>query len=345
MGEQTRLEDITLNLSYTGTDHVNLTGVEFPNETYQTAKLRCTAITVDNRNADVLTGSSDITGVLFSEGATAIFNPSLFLFNSIEDSTINIYSNGAGNKRGVLVSGSNQVSIRDTTISLAAPLGPTGPTPGSYVGVETNDPNATGTIQIYSSTICAPKETAPTGYYTSSDILQTSPTGISNPTFLASSGIQIGAGTELLTKSAGGKSFSSYNYGMSLFYCVLGVSAYTESGYISPGSVQTVSSTYPSTVTPTLGYRVDKPLILVGLSASALVMTSNGVTITVCRNSSNGGALSNPTSFQVYLDTSNLTGSYYNSSEEFSINEIINVHVLIDSGVGVTNLSVKLHFI
>lgn len=57
----------------------------------------------------------------------------------MKGSTINVYSNGPGNKRGILVSGSNQVSTRDTNIYVAAPSYTLGPT-GSYVGVETNDP-------------------------------------------------------------------------------------------------------------------------------------------------------------------------------------------------------------
>ena len=54
--------------------------------------------------------------------------------------------------------------------------------------------------------------------YTASDILQTNPAIITNPTYLSSAGIQLGPGTDLINKTAGGKGFSTYTYLTNLYY-------------------------------------------------------------------------------------------------------------------------------
>lgn len=61
-----------------------------------------------------------------------------------------------------------------------------------------------------------------TDAYTASDILQTTPYTISDPTYLASTGIQIGPGTDLVTKSAGEKGFSTYIYPTVIYYGLKG---------------------------------------------------------------------------------------------------------------------------
>jgi hypothetical protein len=330
MGEQTRLEDITLNLSYTGTYHHDLVGIEFPGTTSQTAKLRTSVVTVDNRNADALAETSNVTGVLFS--GTGSVNPSSFSFNSIKGSTINVYSNGAGNKRGILVSGSNQVSTRDTNIYVAAPQGPAGPI-GSYVGVETNDVGGTGSIQLRSTTIGAPRETAPLGTYTSSDILQTTPASLTNPTYLASPGIQIGPGTDLVTKSAGTKPFSTYTYPTTLFYCGYGNIQNHLTGYLWPGTVKFENNRYPDQTNPAARYRIQQPTILSGISASCNILNSgHSVQITVCKNATGGSVASNPTVFTVTLTSTALSGSFYDGSVDFAAGDFINVFISVNGG-------------
>jgi len=64
---------------------------------------------------------------------------------------IHIYSNGNGLKRGILVSGTNRVSIRDSNIYVYEPT--SNDSHGSYVGVETDDSSNIGTIEIRNSTI------------------------------------------------------------------------------------------------------------------------------------------------------------------------------------------------
>jgi len=331
MSEHTRLEDITLNLSYTGAYHHDLVGIEFPGTTSQTAKLRTSVVTVDNRNANALVGTNNVTGILFN--GTGSLNPSTFSFNSIKGSTINVYSNGAGDKRGILVSGSNQVSTRDTNIFVAAPSYTLGPT-GSYVGVETNDPNGTGSIQLRSTTIGAPDTHTGTFPYTSSDIRQTTPASLTNPTYLQSPGIQIGPGTDLVTKSAGTKPFSTYTYPTTLFYCGFGTIPNNRlSGYLWPGTVNFENSRYPDQTNPTARYRVQQPAILSGISASCNILTgTDTVVITVCKNATGGSVISNPTPFTLTLTSTALSGSFYDGSVDFAAGDFINVFIDVTGG-------------
>ncbi|NDD75782.1 MAG: DUF1565 domain-containing protein, partial [Gammaproteobacteria bacterium] len=196
MGENCRVEDLTLKLT-SSTNDINLTGIEFPRESTLKSKLRTSVLTVDNSGVSS-SSTSNVYGIHCS--GTGSFTESTFSFNCIKGSTINVKSNGMGNKRGILVSGSNQVSTRDTNIYVATPSGPT----GSYVGIETAHTGYTGSIQVRSTSIGAPKQLNPPTF-TSSDILQSYPPSLTNPSYLASPGIQIGPGTDLVTKSAGGK--------------------------------------------------------------------------------------------------------------------------------------------
>jgi hypothetical protein len=332
MGENTRVEDLTLNLTSSG--HYTLKGIVFGGTTSTTAKLRTCVLTVNNSTASDI-GTSNVYGVECS--GTGGLNSASFSFNCLKGSTINVKSNGNGDKRGILISNSNVVTTRDLNVYVAAPPGPTGFT-GSYVGVVTNDTGGTGSIQMRSTTVGTVKPTGTQGYI-NSDILQSTPSIVSDPTYLASPGIQIGPGTDLVTKSAGGKPFSTYIYPTTLFYCVLGNN--NRSGYLWPGTVS-ASGSYPDQTTPTARYRTQQPLILSGISAS-LNSAGGGasVVITACKNASTGGSLSNPTVFTITLSSANLNDSFYNGSVDFSSGDFISIFISITGG-NVTDLSVQL---
>jgi len=278
MGENCRIEDLTLNLNCTGTaDNVTLKGIVFGGTTSQTSKLRTCVLTINNSTmSSALT--STVTGVEFS--GTGSLTSSSFSFNSLKGSTINVYSNGGGNKRGILVSNSNQASIRDLNVYVTAP-GSTGST-GSYVGIETNDPtNNTGSIQLRATTsgIVGPTGAQP---YTASDILQTTPATITNPTYLASAGIQVGPGTDLVTKSAGDKGFTTYIYPQTLYYGLKGnVTTGASSGWLWLGTMAATNNVFPDPGTPPAYYRVQQPSLVSGISASLnSAPTSGNVTLT-----------------------------------------------------------------
>jgi hypothetical protein len=120
-------------------------------------------------------------------------------------------------------------------IYVAAPTNTTVST-GSYVGVETNDSlTGNGSIQLRSTSIGS-KTPIIGDSYSSSDILQTTPSITTDPGYLASPGIQIGPGTDLLTKTAGSKGFSTFNYPTTIYYGLRGDISTGVPGWLWPGT-------------------------------------------------------------------------------------------------------------
>ena len=320
MGESCRVEDLSLKL--TSSEHHSLVGIEFGGTSSQTSKLRTSVLTVDNSGA-TSTESSNVYGILCS--GTGATGESVFSFNAIKGSTINVKSNGYGSKRGILVSGSNQVSTRDTNIYVATP-GNTGST-GSYVGVETNDPSGIGSIQLRSTAVYATKQLVP-ATYTSSDISQTQPPSLTDPTYLASPGIQIGPGTDLVTKSAGTKPFSTYIYPTSIFYGLKGSLTSGIAGYLWPGTQQVSAGSFPDPTLPAAHYRIQQPTILSGISANSITAPAgtNTVTITVYRTPV-GGVLTAITGYVLVFGGTDLNKFYYDSSQDFAAGDFLSVGV------------------
>jgi hypothetical protein len=237
MGSPSRLEDLTLKLTSQG--HYTLKGLVFGGTTTTDAKLRTCVLTVDNSGASS-GGTSNVYGVECNGSGT--LGPSSFSFNSFKASTINVYSNGGGNKRGILVSSSNIVTSRDLNVYVAQPVSTA--STGSYVGVETDDAANTGSIQLRSTTIGTVSPRIGESY-TASDILQTTPSTVSDPTYLSSPGIQIGPGTDLVTKTAGGKGFSTFVYPSTLYYGLRGNISSGTPGFLWPGTQSITSGVFP----------------------------------------------------------------------------------------------------
>ena len=331
MGENCRVEDLTLSLVSAG--HYNLTGILFPGTTASTSKLRTTVTTVDNSAASYTNGVATlVAGVLFT--GTGGLTVNSFSFNAIKGSTINVKSNGSGKKRGIIVTGSTTVTVRDVNVYVAAPPSNFSFS-GSYVGVETADTSNLGSIQLRTSTVgCV----LPTGAqtYSASDILQTYPASLSNPTYLASPGIQIGPGTDLVTKTAGSAPFSTFNYPTTLFFGGLEAISNVISGYLVPGSIPFKSSSpkYPSEF-PRLSYRVQQPLIVSGFTCKVGVTPETGtsVTFTVCKNVPNGNTTPTgyTTIFTLTLASGELTKSFYNGSVNFNSGDTIIVYMTTTS--------------
>ena len=337
MGENTRVEDLTLNL--TSTSHFTLTGISFPNTTSVTGKVRTCVITVNNSSASA-GGTSRVTGVEFS--GTGTLTSRSFSFNCVKGSTINVFSNGGGNKRGMLVSNTNIATIRDVNVFVAAPTSPTTST-GSYVGVETADPNDTGSIQLRSTTTGTVTPTAGQTY-TASDILQTNPASVINPTYLASAGIQIGPGVDLVTKTAGGKPFSTYNYPITVFYGLRGQFTFpANSGYLWPGT-QNVSNQFPDTTSNPAFYRVQQPALLSGMAISLGNLPSEGRTFTITvRRTPVGGVIANvPGYTYTYTNGSpSVSYTYYNTTFTFNTGDYLHVLCTFNND-SVNDLSLQL---
>jgi hypothetical protein len=331
-----RVEDLTLRLE--SLEHHTLKGILLSGQSSVTSKLRTCVLTVDNRVAGY-TGTSEVYGV--EAGGTGTLGPASFSFNSLKGSTINVYSNGAGKKRGILVSNSNVLSTRDLNVYVAAPTTPgstgiTGST-GSYVGVETNDTSGiSGSIQMRATTIGTVKALAYNSY-TSSDILQTVPSTIADPAYLASSGIQIGPGVDLVTKSAGGKPFSTYNYPTVVYYGLKGSLNSGVNGYLWPGTQAAESSgnrTFPDPGLPAAFYRIQQPAILSGLNVACTTGPSGIYETTIqVYYTPVGGSITPIPNFRLTLTgTTGSSVSYYNTTQDLAVGDRIHVGVTYTGG-------------
>jgi len=332
MGENTRVEDLTLRLTSAG--HYTLKGIVFPGTTTVTAKIRTCVLTVDNSTAAV-GGSSVVTGV--EALGTGTLGSGTFSINSLKGSTINVYSNGGGNKRGILVSGTNLMSTRDMNVYVAQPANTA--STGSYVGVETADTSNTGSIQLRTTTVGT---VPPLGAqaYTASDILQTTPATITNPSYLANAGVQVGRGTDLVSKTAGGKGFTTYTYANTLFYGLRGnLKDGASSGYLWPGT-QIASgggNGFPDTTSPSAYYRIQERCILAGISAglAAAAGTGNTVTVLVRYTPISTGILTS-TPFTFVFDSTTTSGNFYDSSLTLNTGDRLHVSISYTGGNGNT---------
>jgi hypothetical protein len=243
MGTSSRLEDLTLKLTSAG--HYNLTGIVFGGTTTKDAKLRTCVLTVNNSAASTA-GTSDVYGIHCNGSSGA--GPESFSFNSLKGSTVNVLSNGGGKKRGVLISAANSVTSRDFNIYVAKPRETA--SIGSYIGVETNDSTSAGSIQLRSTTIGTitpvyQDTVANIQKYTSADIYQTKPETIDNPSYLQASGIQVGPGTDLVAKNAGGRPFSTYVYPTVIAYGLKGSLVSGQNGFLWTGTQAVGLGTFP----------------------------------------------------------------------------------------------------
>lgn len=330
MGESCRLEDFTIVL--TSLSHYTLKGILFSGTSTSTSQLANIHLTVQNTSASS-TGTSTVTGIECN-GTGGLLSSS-FAWNAIQSSTLKILSNGGGNKRGILISGSNVVSTRDTNVYVAPP--PITTSTGSYVGIETNDSSNTGAIQIRSSSIGT---SPPNGFsYTASDILQTTPATITSPAYLASPGIQIGPGTDLVSKTAGSKGFSTFNYPTILFYGLKGTLHTGVNGYLWVGTQQVSNNNFPDPGTPASYFRVQQPSLLSGLSCKSNVAPGTGysTTILVRYTPVLTGTITD-TVFTVVLSGTTNEGYFYNGSLSLQAGDKVHVYVSYTGG-GSSNLT------
>jgi hypothetical protein len=251
MGENTRIEDLTLIL-HSDDSNCHLTGITFGGSTSVTGKIRSCVLTVNNSNLDS-NAETNVVGILSSGQGT--LGPASFSFNSLKSSTINIYSNGLGNKRGILVSDSNTITTRDMNIYVAAPAESN--SSNSYIGIETTDSNAK--IQCRSTTI--------SGY--TSDIKQT----------LGS--IELGPGVDIINKTASGLSFTSYVYPTILYYGVKGMLANSglTTSYLWPGTVSSDSGNGGNPQYPDSNvayYRAQQKSVIIGMYATLASNAGSG---------------------------------------------------------------------
>jgi hypothetical protein len=202
------------------------------------------------------------------------------------------------------------------------------------VGVETDSAGA-GSIQLRSTTVGT---VGPTGAqaYSASDIRQTRPASLDDPTYLQSPGIQIGPGVDLVTKTAGGKPFSTYNYPTTLYYGLKGdlKNGGTSDGYMWPGTQAATNNTFPDpSLTVPAFYRVQQPFLLSGFIVYMSIGPGTGYSTTVTvRRTPFGGAIADVPGFTLTFNNSETFKSYYNSSQTFGAKDLIHVHITRTGG-------------
>lgn len=321
MGENTRVEDLSLTLTSTNAT-TNLVGVATPGSTSNTSKLRTAVVTVNNAGLAVGT-TTNVYGIL--DAGTGTLGPATFSFNFTRGVTINVLSNGGGRKRGVYVTGANDITFRDTNIYVAAPTNAA--STGSYVGVETTDVNSD--CEFRTSSISGPSTA---GGYTGSDILQTQPTiGV-----ITNRGIQLGPGVDLLNKTAGGKPFTTYVTPTTLIYGLNGnVAAATH--YLWPG-VQTASDNTQ------VFYRFQQKAIVQGMSINMRTAPGAVRTVTVTVLKSTTGVVG---SGVATLMTATVTGAalsafQYGVSVDFAQGEYLALEIASVAGTAAQDVVVEL---
>jgi hypothetical protein len=323
--------DISFNSS-TNTD-ISMTAILFNNTTSRNSQINNCNINVNN-SITYSTSKSDVTGIRFN-GTKSITDISAITFTSMINSNINIYSNGAGKKRGIIVDGSNGTYIKNVNIFVDKPRITT--STGSYVGVETNDPSELGTIQIRSSAINA--ITPNNGEtFTASDILQTTPTIINNTGYLISPGIQIGPGTDLINKTAGNKGFSTYVYPTIIYYGLKGnLKDGTDDGFLWPGTMAVTNNVFPDPSNNKPPYvRVQQNCLIMGIMGSLTIGpgTNHNVTLTI-QYTPLGGTITTSL-FTLTFNNSDTFKTNYNSSLRLNTGDLIHLYITYTGGNGNT---------
>ena len=203
MGTQTRLEDVTLNLSSSA--NVNLIGVDFPSGTPQTAKMRTMVVNVTS----TATGLCAITGVRSAGTSSTVISSA----NAIRASTINVFPNGTGVNRGILVSAGNRFAIRDVNVFISG-------AGANNVGVETTHADAVCELKI--STISS----------ITTNVDQTQHHDINRPL-----GSIVLTGTDLYHNDANGNSFTTTQEPANLFFGIIGNPGTDRRYYLIPGVI------------------------------------------------------------------------------------------------------------
>lgn len=320
MGENSRVEDVSLTLNSTDAT-TDLVGVLTPNTTSNTSKLRTAVVTVNNASLAVGT-ATNVYGIL--DNGTGTLGPATFSFNFTRAVTINVLSNGGGAKRGMLVSGANDITCRDTNIYVAAP--PDAGSLGSYVGVQTSNDNADA--EFRTSSISGPSTA---GGYTGSDILQTNPSvGV-----ITNKGIQLGPGVDLVNKTAGGRPFTTYVTPTTLIYGLNGNVA-NATRYLWPG-VQTASDATE------IFYRFQQKAIVQGMSINMRTAPGLGRSVVITVQKSTTGVVGSgvPTAMTATVSDANKTGFQYGVSVDFAQGEYLSLKIVGVPGIAAQDVSVQ----
>jgi hypothetical protein len=218
-------------------------------------------------------------------------------------------------------------------------------TSASYVGVETSDSTNIGSIQLRT---CSIQTVTPMvgQTYTASDILQTYPTTLSSQTYLISPGIQIGPGTDLITKTAGGKPFSTFIYSSSVLYGLKGninTTPLNTGGYLWPGTQEIKANIFPDTGTFPAYFRIQQQCILLGITCGLNVAPGTGTLTLLVKHTPILTPSLTDTIFTVTFGPTDKVKNFYNGSLDLNIGDRIHVYLTYtDSANAARDLTVQL---
>jgi hypothetical protein len=325
MGENSRIEDVTLSLISTN-DTANLVGVSLPNTTMATSKLRGLVLTVNNSTVSV-GSTTTVTGIL-SSGTSSLL-PNSFVSTLSRAVTINVLSNGAGNKRGVLVNAANIMAMRDTQIYVAIPSNVA--STGSYVGVETT--NNLGKVSLIGCSVYGPTSVALA--YSGSDILQTLP--VERDSY----GINIGPGTDLINRDAGGLPFELTTTPAIIPFAINAqlLSPGGTGRWFWPGTLSTGGDTTP------VFFRFDRKIIVQGISVNMRIAPGSGNNVVFTLYKSTLGTLATATATAMTVTISNTDTSGVNLTSSVAIKSGEYIAIRADrSASGAEDIFVQVDF-
>jgi hypothetical protein len=159
---------------------------------------------------------------------------------------------------------------------------------------------------------------------------------------LASAGIQIGPGVDLVSKSAGSKPFSTYIYPTTLMYGLKGnISSASIDGYLWPGTQAVSAGNFPDTTSPPAHYRIQQPCLLSGLSVALNTAPITGQFITITIRSTPVGGTITDTPFTLTMNSGELNKTFYNSSYRFNTGDKLHVRMQCSNANAAQDLIVQ----
>jgi hypothetical protein len=151
-----------------------------------------------------------------------------------------------------------------------------------------------------------------------------------------------------VTKSAGGKGFSTYIYPTTIYYGAIGTlntSGNPGTGtpaYLWPGTVTVHGSggqfiQYPDITSPAASYRIQQPSILSGMNLTCVVAPGNthSTTLTV-RKTPVGGSITD-TVFTLTLSNATCNLSKYDASVDFAAGDLLHLRISYDANANTTH--------
>jgi hypothetical protein len=375
LGVNTCIENVTMNLILGATGPVsgnfNYEGcvlyygqIEENYHSFDTSYIESCNLNIIQHVNENQENFTHLYGVVFNDTLNESSN---VLFNTLRNCNISVVGDSIGNKICIYLKNTNKVNIQNVNALVTKPtnFGATGATGANvYTSVLSKnvdgDTGPIGSVNIRNSALQATLLNPERTDYQISDIYQNTPNNPVNPAYL-SPGINIGPGVDLVSKTAGNKSFQTYVYPTILYFCIKGATSNPDHGFLWPGTLLAQNNSNPDRTNPPPRYTCQQKMIVTGIMITAASIGTGGTTtVTLCKNALNsgnnfgsglypaltGGIVYNNTNgnvlFSVALTSTDspLQKTYYKTSVTFEQGDYINLWVYTDKVV--TDLIIQL---